>query len=129
MDRPAYPKPKDQKKPPKPAVKVYADRREVCNMNCKEGRDIYAGRVREMWERQNRKCGLQISPQCKARNGRLLINEATFDHSQCRGMGGAKRTDRIWDESGRPMNMAVCCFCNSMKSSRSLSDFMKDIIP
>src|SRR5271156_2665054 len=115
-----FPKPK---KPPKPAIRVFRDNREVCNMLTKAGRDEYAGRVRAMWERQGRKCGLYISPQCKARGGRLLIDEATFDHSYGRGMGGGKRNDAILDANGKWLNQAVCCWCNSLKGSRSIDYF------
>lgn len=106
-----------------PAVKVMRDNREICNQLTKFGRDEYHNRVRIMWERQGKKCGLQISPQCKERGGRLLINEAQFDHSYGRGMGGGKRSDAIVDEQGNPINMAVCCWCNSLKGSKPLSDF------
>ncbi len=92
-------------------------------MLTKQGRDEYGRRVREMWERQGRKCGLQIASQCKERNGRLLINEAQFEHSMGRGMGGAKRDDRIVDDDGKPMNMAVCGWCNMLKGSRPVTDF------
>ena len=111
-----------------PAVKVMRDNREICNQLTKAGRDEYHSRVRTMWERQGRKCGLQISPQCKENGGRLLINEAQFDHSWGRGMGGGKRNDRIIGDDGKPLNMAVCCWCNSLKSSRPLSDF-QEIVP
>ena len=117
-----FPKPKDQKKPPKPAVKVFAGGREVCDQLTKAGRDEYLRRVRVMWERQGRNCGLQISPQCKARGGGLLIGEAQFDHSFGRGMGGGKRDDRI-EINGKPINMSVCCWCNSLKGSRPVTDF------
>jgi hypothetical protein len=109
-------------------IKVFTGGREVCDLLTKSGRDEYHRRVRAMWERQGKKCGLQISPQCKERNGRLLIDEAQFDHSNSRGMGGSKRDDRIIDDYYRPMNMAVCCWCNSLKGSRPLSDF-DEVIP
>ncbi len=103
--------------------RVFRDGRTKINQLCKEGRDEYHRRVRIMWERQDRKCGLQISPPCKGRGGRLLIDEAQFDHSYGRGMEGGKRSDSIVDKDGNPTNMAVCCWCNIMKGSRPLSDF------
>jgi hypothetical protein len=129
MDRLPFCKPKDAPRARKPAVRVFRDGRECCDLTTKAGRDEYKRRLREMWERQGRKCGLQISPQCKARGGRLLVNEATFDHGQCRGMGGAKRTDKIWDERGNPISLAVCCYCNCLRGSQPLSNFLADIIP
>ena len=119
---PAFPKPKDVKKE-RSHIAIFAGGREVCNLLTKKGRDEYHWRIRVMWERQKRKCGLQISTQCKERAGSLRIDEAQFDHSCGRGMGGAKRDDRILDDLGKPINMAVCCWCNSMKGSRPLSDF------
>jgi hypothetical protein len=122
----AFPKPKDMKKEIEP-IKVFRSGREVCNQLTKAGRDEYHSRVRTMWERQGRRCGLMISPQCKERGGRLLIEEAQFDHSYGRGMGGGKRDDRIIGEDGKPTNMAVCCWCNSLKGSRPLSDFEVEV--
>jgi len=123
----AIPRPNEVKKEVV-AVKVFPSGREVCNQLTKPGRDEYHRRVRVMWERQDRKCGLQISPQCKERNGRLLIDEAQFDHSNSRGMDGYKRDDRIIDDDGKPMNMSVCCWCNSLKGSRPMSDF-DEVVP
>ena len=122
---PMFPKPKD-KRIPKIPVKIMRDGREICQLNCKAGRDEYHRRVRVMWERQGRRCGLVISPQCKERGGRLLINEAQFDHSYGRGMGGGKRNDSIIDKDGNPINMAVCCWCNSLKGSRPLTYFLEE---
>lgn len=122
VDVPMFPRPKDQKKEPI-TVRVYRDGREACNMLIKAGKDEYHRRVRAMWERQGHKCGLQISPQCKEQGGRLLIDEAQFDHSFGRGMGSSKRDDRIIDENGKSINMAVCCWCNSLKGSRPVTDF------
>ena len=124
----AFPKP-GAIKIPKGAVKVFPDGREVCQVDTKAGWEEYKRRVKIMWERQGKRCGLVISPQCKERGGRLLLAEAQFDHSNGRGMGGGKRTDAIVDKDGNPMNMAVCVWCNSLKSSRPLSDFINEIIP
>jgi recombinational DNA repair ATPase RecF len=117
-------KPKDKKKEPKPAVKIYRDGREVCSTT-KAGFELYKSRVREMWERQDKKCGLQISDECKARKGRLLISEAQFEHSAGRGLSGAHRDDRIL-KNGKPYNMAVCSFCNLKKGSIRLENIMED---
>jgi hypothetical protein len=107
----------------------YPDLREVCDMKSAKGRREYSRRIREMWERQGKRCGLIISPQCKERNGRLLINEAQFDHSFGRGMGGAKRTDAILDKNGNWLNQSVCCWCNCLKGSAPLTNFIDDIVP
>ena len=120
---PAYPKPGQIRKQ-RPAVKVFAGGREVCDMTTKAGRDEYRNRVRIMWERQGRKCGLMITPQCKAKNGRLSIDEATFDHETVRGMGSAKRDDRI-EIDGRDVSRAVCAFCNCHRGSRPITDFFE----
>lgn len=118
----AFPKPSHVQQD-KPTVKVFKDGREICDQLTKAGRDEYHLRVRIMYERQGKRCGLIISPQCKERGGRLLLSEAQFEHSNGRGMGGGKRTDAIVDKDGNPTNMAVCVWCNSLKSSRPLSDF------
>lgn len=123
---PAFPKP-GQIRMPQEAIKVFRDGREVCVMTTKAGRDEYASRVRQMWERQGHKCGLQISPQCQNRNGRLLIDEAQFDHETPRGMGSSRRDDRI-EIDGKPISKAVCCWCNCLRGSRPLSDF-EELIP
>ena len=47
------------KKPPKPAVKVMKDGREICDQLTKAGRDEYERRKRLMWERQKRRCCLE----------------------------------------------------------------------
>jgi hypothetical protein len=128
---PAFPKPGQIKKKPE-AVKVFPNGREICNIKCKTGLDEYLRRKRIMWERQNKKCGLQIAPQCKERQGRLLIDECTFDHDN--GRGGGKQDDRIEKpnpETGKmePVNHAVCWWCNSLKGSRPLSDFDSYNVP
>ena len=97
----------------------YPDGREVCDLNSKKGRDEYAGRTRDMLDRQNKFCGLQISDQCKAKKGRLSVADAQFDHEVPRGMGGGKRDDRIMVD-GKPQNRAVCPWCNSLKGSQRM---------
>jgi hypothetical protein len=90
--------------------------------------DLYRARVKEMLARQNGKCGLMITPQCRLKNGKLSLEMATFEHTGGRGHGGGKRDDRI-EVDGKPQNMAACPWCNSMKGSRPLSDFSGDVIP
>jgi hypothetical protein len=124
---PAYPKPGQVKKPKVP-VKVFPDGREVCDLKTKAGHDEYRARVRAMLTRQNGKCGLMITPQCKMKQGKLSFEYATFDHSNGRGAKGAKRDDRIFIK-GVEQNMAVCPWCNSAKGSRPLSDFLTEAVP
>lgn len=128
MDRLAYPKPKDAKKPEKLWFREFADGRIVYDLTTKKGRDAYKDNVKTMFERQGKRCGLIISQQCKERKGKWPLSFMTFDHSQCRGMGGAKRTDVIVNDKGEWTNMSVCMWCNSLKSSRPLSDFDEIVI-
>lgn len=97
----------------------FPDGREECCLTTKSGRDEYAQRTRHMWEWQNKLCGLQISEQCKAKKGRLALADTQFDHEVSRGMGGAKRDDRIMVDGVRK-NRAVCAWCNSLKGSRRM---------
>jgi tricorn protease-like protein len=125
-----FARPNEMKKE-QPAVKVMRDRREICNQLTKAGRDEYVARKKAMWERQGRKCGLQISPQCKERNGRWPFDEVQFGHSVSRG--GGKQDDRIevFDtETGKmkPQNKSLCPFCNQLQGSRPMSDF-EEIVP
>jgi len=111
---PAFPKPGQIKKP-KPAVRIFRDGREWCNMNTKAGRDEYDRRRRVMWERQNKRCCLEgIAPDCP---GRLSWEYATFEHENGRGHGGGKRDDRIEIE-GKWINGVSHPQCNVWKASR-----------
>jgi hypothetical protein len=112
----AFPKPKDAKRPPKPAVKVYPSGREVCSKS-KAGRDEYRRRVQTMWQRQGGRRGLQISEYCKSVGGFMRLEESTFEHVD--GRGGGKRDDRI-EKDGKPYNLAACGICNFLKGSRKL---------
>lgn len=100
----------------------FPDGREVCDLKSKKGRDEYIRRIRSMLVRQKKICGLQISDQCKARHGRLSIDEAQFDHEVGRGLGGGHRDDRI-EIDGKPQNAAVCAWCNILKGSRRIPYF------
>ena len=133
---PAFPKPGQIRKQ-KPAFREFADGRLVFDLTTKAGRDGYTYSVRKMFEWQGKRCGLIIAPQCKEKQGRWPLSMMTFDHGAGRGMGGGKRTDRVEDENGkrlvdkdgRPINLAVCPWCNSLKGSRPLSDFEVAIFP
>jgi hypothetical protein len=82
----AFPKPKDTKKPPKPAVKVMKDGREICDQLTKAGRDEYERRKRKAWEDQKRICSICHLP--------LRWSDCTADHIKLRKMGGSERDDR-----------------------------------
>ena len=91
---------------PKPAIKVYPDGREVCNMSTPLGRGEYFGRLGEMVERQMYVCAL-----CPSDDG------AYFDHEAGRGAGGGLRDDRIVVD-GHWQNAALCYSCNQEKGSK-----------
>lgn len=97
------------------AVKVYPYGREVCEDNAAGLRE-YKRRIQEMSERQ-----CDICPICSRRMSEL---DRTFEHEDLRGMGGARRDDRIWkeDEDGNkiPVNFAVHWTCNGVKGSRRI---------
>lgn len=104
---PAFPKPSQIKKKPEAVIK-YGDR-EVCNFDCKAGRDEYERRKTVMWERQFGLCCL-----C---GGRLLRSEAVFEHQDGRGHGGGNRDDRT-EIDGKPYNGVAHVICNSQKGSK-----------
>lgn len=118
----SFPKPKDTKQipllRPSEAVHVYSNGREVCNLKTAKGRRIYKARLEEMWRRQGGMCGLRIHPECK-KYPWISLRDATFEHVDGRGMGGAKRDDRIVKD-GKPYNLAACALCNQLKGSRTL---------
>ena len=87
------------------AVRRFPDGREVCQDNA-AGWRLYASRVREMVERQGKRCCL-----C---NRRLAPSQATFEHQRRRGMGAAFRDDRI-EKDGLPWNGAAHWVCNGLK--------------
>ena len=118
MEGLAFPKPKDIKKV-RPFIKIFPNGREVLNIKTKAGMDEYQRRRMAMWDRQGRRCALQITDICKQRQGRWPQDEVQFDHELGRGMGGGKRDDRIFID-GAPVSGAVCPFCNSAKGSRKV---------
>ena len=125
----AFPKPKDAKKTPKPAVRVFNGGREVCDQLTKAGRDEYHSRKFKMLNRQGGRCALQITDICKQRQGRWPKDEIQFDHES--GRGGGKQDDRIEvmrDGKMVPQNAAVCPWCNSAKGSRRVPYNYMDVI-
>lgn len=93
------------------AVRVYPDGRQVCQEN-PAGRREYTRRIAAMVQRQNFRCCL--CPES------ITLSQATFEHTDPRGMGAAFRDDRIEDESGQPMNGAAHWDCNQEKGSRRI---------
>lgn len=119
----AFPKPSQQRRVPKflcdDGVYRFPDKREVCDDKSKKGRDEYQRRKLEMWERQGKRCALQITDICKQKQGRWPKDEIQFDHQDGRGSGGSKRDDRVWID-GKPVSAAVCPWCNCAKGSRKV---------
>lgn len=112
-----FPKPKDIKHAPE-AIRIKNDGREICNMLTKAGRDEYMARIRQMWERQNKRCCLEgYIPDCP---GRLAIKDATFEHEAGRGADGGHRDDRIKLPDGTWINGAAHWRCNSLKGSKRI---------
>lgn len=91
------------------AVRKYPDNREVCQNNTAGDRE-YERRIQAMFERQDGVCCL-----CP----RFIEFSVTFEHSDLRGAGGARRDDRI-EIDGKPINGAAHFWCNSEKGSRRL---------
>ena len=106
------------KKPPKPMMKVFPDGREILDLKTTAGATEYQRRKLEMWERQGKRCALQITDICKQRQGRWPKDETQFDHEN--GRGGGKQDDRIL-VNGVPQNAAVCGWCNTAKGSRKMA--------
>jgi hypothetical protein len=128
---PHFPKPKDVKRP-KDWIKIFLDGREVLNCKTAQGREEYKRRKRVMYERQNKRCFLVITPQCKEKKGRWAFDLMQFDHWFGRTAG--KQDDRIEkaDETGtiKPINCLLCPWCNSYKGSRPITDFpVDDFVP
>jgi hypothetical protein len=94
------------------ALKVYRDGREVCQNNA-AGAALYKARTIAMAFRQEFICCICRDPQ-----KRMKPDETTFEHTDLRGMGSARRDDRILDAEGKPMNGAAHSFCNAEKGSK-----------
>jgi hypothetical protein len=117
-----FPKPKDIKHVI-PFMKVFPDGREILNVRVKAGLDEYIRRKLEMWDRQGRRCALQMTEICKQRQGRWPQDEITFDHFNGRSAG--KHDDRIYlldPKTGKMVwsNSSVCSWCNCARGSRRI---------
>ena len=98
------------RRPKAAAVHVYPSGREVCQKNAAGERE-YDNRTMQMLRRQGGVCcicGLYLSEL-----------EATFEHEDGRGMGGARRDDRI-EVDGKWQNGAAHPVCNTEKGSRRM---------
>lgn len=96
------------------AVRKYPDGREVCQ-NTKKGWQEYKTRVTRMVVRQD--CLCCLCSKYFDLEGLKGVTRATFEHTDLRGMGGAKRDDRI-EIDGKPINGAAHLQCNSAKGSK-----------
>ena len=117
----AFPKPKDVKKP-KPAIRIFADGREVCDLTTKAGSDEYHRRKWEMRTRQNNRCCLE--GHVEGCSGFLAKVDTTFEHED--GRTGGKRDDRIErlnPKTGKMewINGAAHFWCNTRKGSRRVN--------
>lgn len=102
---------KKQFKRKKEAVKILSDRREIC-AKTPLGEREYRCRTEQMWERQYGLCSICGLPMSK--------EEATYEHSEGRGMNGGHRDDRI-EIDGKPSNSAAHGMCNVKKGSVRVS--------
>ena len=93
------------------AVRQYPDGREVCQANA-AGKVEYARRLQVMLQRQGWACCLCHDP--------MNSYNATFEHRCPRGIGAARRDDRIEDANGQPMNGAAHWKCNVEKGSKRI---------
>ena len=107
-----YPKPKDQKRPRREAVKIMRDGREICS-DTPRGWLEYVRRKLLMLERQGFICASRKSPECL---GSINLVTAVFHHSS--GRGGGKRDDRI-EVNGVEQNQALCWRCHDLIHSPS----------
>ena len=87
----------------------FPDGREVCLDN-EAGQEEYKRRTMEMHDRQNGIC---------ARSDHRIM-APTFDHSDTRGMGSARRDDRTIDSQGNWINACSCWYCNGKAGSKRL---------
>ena len=103
----AFPKPKDARPlRERLAFIIHRDGREVCQTTS-YGRQEYKRRRNAMYDRDKGIC-------CICGTKIYKKSEATFEHKQGRGMGGAKRDDRIEN------NGVAHLLCNTQKGSKVL---------
>jgi len=100
-----------KRRKPAPPVVIYPCGREVCSPT-KLGAREYRSRTEQMWARQKGICSICLKP--------MRIEEATYEHSKGRGMGGGHRDDRI-SIDGKPHNTAAHGLCNAEKGSRRVA--------
>jgi hypothetical protein len=103
----AFPKPSQLRRKHE-AIKVFPCGREVCSAS-KAGQLEYQRRTELMYERDNGVC-------CICHQLIDVTEYPTFEHKDGRGMGGARRDDRIEN------NGVAHWECNSEKGSRRLME-------
>lgn len=118
MERRSRINPVSPKKRGSVAVMIYADGREKCLMHTGGGRKAYYRRIDMMADRQDNVCCLY--GHIEGCPGSLIGHTPTFEHEDGRGMGGAKRDDRI-EKEGRWYNGAAHWQCNNAKGSRFIN--------
>lgn len=91
-------------------VMTYADGRQVCAETA-AGRREYDRRIRFMVDRQFNRCCLCGQPFMRP-------EDASFEHEGGRGMGGARRDDRLWLGANKPLNGASHGWCNAKRGSK-----------
>ena len=92
------------------AFSVLPDGREICHKT-PAGRKEYNRRILKMWTRDRMTCCL-----C---GQSILLQDATFEHKQSRGMNGSKRDDR------EEVNGVSHWFGNAAKGSISYEIYMQ----
>lgn len=111
----AFPKPTRLNRRADP-VRIYSDGRELCRRTTVGGETEYQKRKWLMYARQKGICCL--FGHIEGCIGVMqYAADVTFEHEDGRGMGGAKRDDRI-EKDGRPYNGAAHQQCNHAKGSR-----------
>ena len=95
------------------SLKIYSDGREVCRNNA-AGKREYASRREQMYDRDHGIC-------CICKRKIWLRSEATFEHTEGRGLGGGHRDDRpsYVNAQGKMIRNGVAHFnCNGMKGGK-----------
>lgn len=96
-------------------VQHYPDGREVCLLNTAAGKRAYQQRIVAMWRRQYDI--LRRVHVCIICDEPLKLEEATFEHENGKGMGGAIQDDRT-QKDGQWLNGVAHGACNGEKGSK-----------
>jgi hypothetical protein len=90
----------------RPDLKIFEDKREVCNQATKGGLQLYRQRLQLMVERQRGLC-------CNCR--KPLGDDISFEHEKGRN---ARFKDERTEVDGKPLNGASHWLCNSKRGSK-----------